>query len=399
MRRRVPLWKRLAVAAIVLVAGIRAGAAEVPQATATLVSTRVPLVHTAQFLPLDAGGRIVGAGQPRAQVEAVLSSLEQSLKPLGRSLKDAIKFNVYAADDSTIDVLRAALAARRGGANPVMTYVVGKLPVADALVAIDAVVTGIASRDGSAVMLRREAQVAGAPAGAHLAILPAGRHVYISGQAAPRGNDMAAATQRTLEMLRGTLDHLGLKLSDVVQVKSFLGPMSQVKEAEREIVKFFGAQTTPSLVFVEWISDLPIEIELVVAGGPAPKNSADPIEYITPPGERANPVFCRVTRINGPEVLYIGGLYGDSANDGAAENEEIFRSLQSTLSENGSDIRHMAKATYYVVTKAATDELGEIRKKLYDPKRPPAASKAQVVGTGKPGRTITLDMIAVPKSR
>jgi hypothetical protein len=34
---------------------------------------------------------------------------------------------------------------------------------------------------------------------------------------------------------------------------------------------------------------------------------------------------------------------------------------------------------------------------FYDPQRPPAASKAMVRGTGREKRTITWDMIAVPK--
>jgi len=41
--------------------------------------------------------------------------------------------------------------------------------------------------------------------------------------------------------------------------------------------------------------------------------------------------------------------------------------------------------------------LNELRPLYYDPKRPPAASKAQVSGIGWPNRSITMDLIAVPK--
>ena len=44
----------------------------------------------------------------------------------------------------------------------------------------------------------------------------------------------------------------------------------------------------------------------------------------------------------------------------------------------------------------ASQQLNEVRPRYYDPKRPPAASKATVHGVGLKQRSITLDMIAVP---
>ncbi len=40
----------------------------------------------------------------------------------------------------------------------------------------------------------------------------------------------------------------------------------------------------------------------------------------------------------------------------------------------------------------------ESRLWLYDQERPPAASKVMVHGVGQSGRTLTMDMIAVPRS-
>ena len=65
------------------------------------------------------------------------------------------------------------------------------------------------------------------------------------------------------------------------------------------------------------------------------------------------------------------------------------------LEKTGSDFRHLAKATYYVADDEASRKLGELRPKFYDPRRPPAASKAVVPGVGLAGKTVTLDMIAV----
>jgi len=54
----------------------------------------------------------------------------------------------------------------------------------------------------------------------------------------------------------------------------------------------------------------------------------------------------------------------------------------------------MVKATYYVTDNASSRLLGTIREELYNPRRPPAASKA----LGKNGHSLMLDMIAaVPK--
>jgi 3-keto-disaccharide hydrolase len=44
----------------------------------------------------------------------------------------------------------------------------------------------------------------------------------------------------------------------------------------------------------------------------------------------------------------------------------------------------------------ASKVLNDLRPGYYDRKRPPAASKAMVSGIGPPGKTITLDMIAIP---
>ena len=98
-------------------------------------------------------------------------------------------------------------------------------------------------------------------------------------------------------------------------------------------------------------------------------------------------------------TIYISGLYGTSNGNGAAETGEIFDQLGKLLEKSGSDFRHLVKATYYVSTDEASAKLNELRPKYYDPKRPPAASKAPVTGTGLEGKTLTLDMIAAPRAK
>ena len=94
-------------------------------------------------------------------------------------------------------------------------------------------------------------------------MLPVGETIYISGQAEP-GADLAKATAATLAGLKRTLDHLGLGLEHVVQLKCFLTPMSDADATYAEIEKLFGDQLAPPASVVEWISSLPIEIEMIV---------------------------------------------------------------------------------------------------------------------------------------
>jgi enamine deaminase RidA (YjgF/YER057c/UK114 family) len=229
-----------------------------------------------------------------------------------------------------------------------------------------------------------------------MAVLPAGPRVYISGQAEP-GPDLATATRKTLESLEATLKHLGLGKEHVVQVKAFFLPMKSADVVEQEVAAFFGAPEPPPLVLVEWRMSQPIEIELIAA---APKaGGEEAIEYLATPALKPSPVFSRVARVNRGDLVYVSGLFGAAGGTGTAQVETIFAELKGILSESGSDLRHMAKATYYVSDDDASKALNDLRPKYYDPARPPAASKATVPGVGLDGCSVTLDMIAVVPGR
>src|SRR5262245_34000926 len=63
-----------------------------------------PLLHTAQLLPLDRGGEIVGKGDAAAQIEKVLDNLVAVLDgaPGRPSLDRAVKINVYATGPEVV---------------------------------------------------------------------------------------------------------------------------------------------------------------------------------------------------------------------------------------------------------------------------------------------------------
>jgi enamine deaminase RidA (YjgF/YER057c/UK114 family) len=105
-----------------------------------------------------------------------------------------------------------------------------------------------------------------------------------------------------------------------------------------------------------------------------------------------------VARVFAGRPIFVSGLTGASA-DAAAQVREVFGELRRLLTDAGSDMRHIVKATYYVSDKVADQEINAIRPTLYDPARPPAASKISVQGTGRPGKGTVIDMIAVTIGR
>jgi enamine deaminase RidA (YjgF/YER057c/UK114 family) len=272
------------------------------------------------------------------------------------------------------ELLGAAFERRFGGARPAASLVMGSLARPNALVAMDAVATAprVAERTPK------------------VAVLPAGPRVYISGQAAP--GDVRTATADTLESLKRTLTFLGLELTDVIQAKAFLQPISAAAEVEKEMQAFFGPNPPP-VVLVEWRSKIPIEIELIAR---SPASAGAPVEYLTPPGEKRARVYTRVARVHHPDTIYISGLFGGAGGEARAQILDIFESLRAIARQTGSDLRHLVKATYYVTDDASSQLLNDLRPDYYEDGRAPAASKAMVPGTGFDGRTITMDMIAVP---
>ena len=339
------------------------GQGELKGSAQAVVVTGAHLAHTAQFVGTDTA--------------SVLRQVDQALQKAGSSLDKAVKLNIVVADESVTAKVEQALAKRYPTASkaPAASLVAGALPGQGATLAIDAI--GVTSRT-----TKRNSQVA---------VLPSGPRAYISGQSA--NGTLEKATRETLDKLKTNLEFLGLSLSDVIQVKSFVDPVASVPQVRRWIDEYFGPQPPPQ-VFVEWTSKGRIEIELIAAM-PSKAVPSEGVEHLWPPDEKPSPVFCRMVRLSSPTTIYTSGLFGA---EGSADKQirDIFRSLDTILRETSGDLRHLAKATYYVADDEASRKLNEIRPAFYDPKHPPAASKAGVKATGRTRRTVTLDIIAVP---
>ncbi len=386
--------QRLTPAQISALDNVYLDASEATGSSSAVVVGDSALVHTAQLLPLELD-RVLHGRDAATQARKALELVGKALKTADTGLPQIAKLNVYlAGDEHKAAVQKVISETFSTDAKPAIAYVVGELPHPNAFVAMDAVAT--TSTPGSRNVLRFSSEaVYGNPEETHAAILPTGSKIYISGQAV-RDRTLELSTRKTMEQLAGTLKHLGLDWENVVQVKSFLQPMTEVETARTEIKRFFGGHRTPPLVFVEWTSSTPIEIELIVAGGVAPLTS-EPVEYITPPGMKASPVYCRVVRINFGKNVYISGLQGSVVSQPEAQVRNIFSDLEYLVRKCGSDMKNLVKATYYVTDDETSSQLNKLRPEFYDPARPPSASKAMVRSTGSEGSTISIDMIAATK--
>ncbi len=349
------------------------------------------LVHTAQLMGVDARGE---GGDLQAQIASALAHTDAALKSAGSSLAQAVRLNVYVTQDRATPDVEAALSKIFAGKHkPAVSFVTTSLASPKAFVAMDAVgVGGGTSNDGTT------AESLGGRIGRAAVVLPAGPRVYVSGQAEKGDGTLADATKQTLASLGRTLAFLGLDKKDVVQVKSFLGPMAKCADAEKEIAQFFGDAKAPPCVLVEWQSTLPIEIEMIVSAvGNAALQQGPDVEVRTPPGMTTPAVYSRLSIARHPVTIYTSGLY---PADGKALPEtqlrSLFTSLKQVLDLTGSDWMHLVKATYYVNDDALNKWHNSVRPDYFCPRVPPAASKATVSHVGRPEHGITMDFIVVP---
>ncbi len=353
-----------------------------------------PLAHTRQLLPLDHEGNLVGEGSLDAQIEQVLSNLDAVLQTRGSGLNELVRLHVYAIEPATIDRVREQLSKRlEPGVRPAISAVLTPMPHPKALVAVDAV--AVAAQQGPTVVaLQRCEAVAGHQDCADVAVLPAGGVAYLSGVPGD-GGLIASGISDSMSTLTRTLELLRLSHANVVQLKVFLKPAISANDTLAELKKFYPDQLLPPVIFVEWIAAGDAEIELI-AQLPPDDETAEGVTYFNPPDVRPMATFSRVALVRGGTRIYISGLFARKPGRGEQQANDLFEQLQNILDQTGSDLLHLAKATYYVMDRDAGRGFDLARLRLYDPQRPPSASLVTVFGAGQADRTLTMDMIAVP---
>lgn len=362
--------------------------------SAAVVVDGYELLHTTQLLPDGEDGRVVDDAIER-QVDQILNRLDRILQATAVDRSRIVKLNLYAGSVAAADVMRARLKTWCGHMTlPAVCYVETPLPLAGAHVAADAVIAVSGGESAGRPVLATHPGHVGP---AEWCLMPRGDVVYVSGQA--ELGDLATATRATLASLNRTLEHLQLDRSRIVQLKCFLDPMKEVAIVNHEIQTFFGVLPVPPVVHVQWSGgSQPIEIELI-AHAPASHTPDGTVSFEWLPWLPVSPIYCRLTRIHGDHRIYVSGLTASAEGNGESQVLQIFGALEKLLEQTGSGFRHMAKATYYVSDNECSQQLNLIRPSLYDPKRPPAASKAMVQGVAHHGRGVTIDMIAAPVAK
>ncbi len=351
-----------------------------------VIVDNVPLVHTKQFLPVDKNGII--KGNLRSQLDQVFENISESLNKSGSDSDQIIKVNVFLKGVNLISDVQGMISQKfEKSRKPAVMYAIGDLTHPDALISVDVIAISKSRVDRvKYASTRRETSAA---------ILPAGPVVYVSGQAAK--GELSEATKTTLVQLKETLSSLGLSLKDIVQIKSFLTPMSSLNIVKKQFNDFFEDEIIPPLVFVDWISADPvIEIELIASSREEIVKNLQ-VEYITPLGMIPSPVYSKVSKLNYGKKVYLSGLSGLNSTTPDAEVNSLFDRMGNILKASNSDFNNLLKATYYVSNDQLSRSLGDLRPKFYDPKRPPAASKAMVKGIGLNGAGISIDMIGTIK--
>jgi enamine deaminase RidA (YjgF/YER057c/UK114 family) len=365
--------------------------------SAAVIVDELPLAHTTQFLPVDKNGNLAGKGNPIKQLDQLFNNIGIALGAANSGIDDIVKINVCITQSDLMPMVQQYISGCfKKGKQPAVSFVTGDLAITGAVVAID--VIAVSGSLDKKIGYFSPDNLFGAAEQAQVAVLPVGSVVYVSGQAAKGA--IAEAARATLKQLDSTLNHLGLKKEDIIQIKSFICPVTDINLVKKEIAGFFKGQPVPPTVYVEWVSKNPlIEIELVAAVPHPLQKKVNQLDFITPPGMTASPVYSKVTRINYGKKIYFSSIYGATPGDAKTEVRDIFRALEKIIGQSGSDFNHLVKATYYVSNDSTSNELNEIRPKYYLPDSPPAASKAKVKGVGLTGRGIVIDMIGIVKNK
>lgn len=359
------------------------------------------LIHTTQLFPqLDGGG-----GKEIStidQLSGLLAELETILKEHGVGVEKLVKLNLYVRDSGDCIEVRSVVGKWfEQRPKPALTVIPTPQARPGVKVTLDAVAMAMAPAsdkpEGVEIWSDLAVEKGRTFGGEALAAVsgPESQLIYVSGRAS-KADNLRAGTKGTMEELMSVLQFLGAGSEHVVQIKAFLNPMTEAAFAAGEIQSFFEKGDRPPVVMVEWTStSLPTEIELIAAI-PGEKEAVSEVVYITPPGDKPSPVYSKVAVVKGNDIVYIGEMVGDAKTAADVEVKTLYDRMQEAAEAAGSDFQHLVKATYYFSDEEVSKELNTFRPKVYDPKRPPAASKISLQDIGLPDRGMLIDMVAVP---
>ncbi|MAT16111.1 MAG: hypothetical protein CMJ46_12680 [Planctomyces sp.] len=346
------------------------------------------LVHTGLILPVNESGRVVST-ETLDQLRQLGQNARTLIESIGSGQDDIVLFRVHCATRDELEFVRQKPA---GLSNSLATYLISPLPDPEAKVGMEVIFASDKKYD-------KVAHLSSSVPGVRLSVLPRGRAVYISGQL-EQGNGTVETARLTMEGLHRTLTHIGLDASHVVHIRTFLAPMSKAGEVDDVIDSFYPEDARPAVTHLEWKTTDSIEIEMIAwVPDDLQIEGADPeatVQHFWLPWLTVSPVYCRYTLVISPDRIYVRDLIATDAESHEDQIHAIFGKLKKVLEAAGSDLEHLAKATYYTTNAEVSKPFGQIRPEYYSPEHPPAASLARIEGIEVPGKAIAIDMLAVP---
>lgn len=212
------------------------------------VAEDVPLAFTDQVFPLDDNGNLSAPNDLKVRVTQVMNNLERALQAADTDLSKLLRLNVYLQKEEHSRPVREFIKELLPeGAFPAITLIVANQAREQVLVSMDGIaVAPMTSVTSRGVNLPFSKGLYEKTNRAAVAVLPAGRKVFIAGQAEP-GKDLLEASDKTMQNLFATLAYIGASASDVVQVKAFINPIEDAAAVEEVIAAFFRGQQVPPL--------------------------------------------------------------------------------------------------------------------------------------------------------
>lgn len=349
-----------------------------------------PLVFTGQAFPEAANGGALPEDLD-AQLKLAWDHLVRIVQEAGSEKEKIVRIGVSIAqqDDAThtIDFIRQQFS---DDWLPSITAVITPLPREKARVAFDAVAySEEPTSDVKPVRLTNDSNAA-----SDAAVCPPGGLVFFSGL--PDKSPLPKAVENAVKALLETAKGLHVEKKDILQVRVFLQPMGEMPAVLEELKRAFPDGTMPPVILTEWIASAPVEIEMVARLPSQAVLGSDVVRFYNPPGVKPSPTFSKVAIVQTDRFVFFPSFLSRKDGSGQEQVNDVFDQLTEGLKLAGSDLRHLVKGTYYVVDKEASDAIDAVRKERYDPERPPAASKVTIHGVGRAGRTVGVDMIAVP---
>ncbi|AQM21228.1 RidA family protein [Vibrio anguillarum] len=230
-------------------------------------------------LPIDPKTGEIVIGCINDQTKQCLNNIQSIVESIGHVMDDVVKMNIFVKNISDIDAIKKVYPTFFQGPLPTVTIAaVAALPVSDALVQIDAL---ISNGEGTAPqapceLIKVSRNTEHAPQGLHSQTAAFSHYNNLSAQLPiePKTGEIVQGgikeqSQQCLNNINAILESIGHTMADIVKTTIFLKNISDA-EAINEVCGQFFPSYVPARSLVS-VADLPmnalVQIDVVVSHG------------------------------------------------------------------------------------------------------------------------------------